>query len=350
MRVKIDTKTGDLRVAISVSSRDLGNYLKLGGNENKKIPFPVLDAGRKSIEDYMASRLLISNNGKLCHAFEQKMRWGQGGRRALLFQKRRCGKPIGELVIENKILLEDEGSHRHHVRIEVDGKPSRRTIISQFFPSYTLTFKSPTTRATKSTSQPVSRPILPQGRALIVAFLWEGIWHIWTGFDHVLFLVVLLFTIVSLRQLLWIVTAFTLGHTVTLMLSVLDIVTLPPRPVEVAIALSIAIVASENIWKEKPLMGYRAGLAGFFGLVHGFGFSYLLRDKVTPQTSGLLPALFSFNVGVELGQLAIVLVAYPLLQILLQSQDGKRWQRFLNAVVLALALYWAVVRTLGIDT
>jgi|GEM_PF-390051 len=349
MRLKIDTTQADISVGLSVSAQDVGSYLKLEDPQTKRVPLRSLEAARDLIERYLASRLLISNNDALCRVYEQQMRWGQGGRRILFFQKRACTKPLGSVLIENKILIEDQGGHRHYVQIEIDGKPARRTVLSQFFPTYTLRFDSPTTIPTSTSAQPPARSTLPQGHALIWAFLWEGMWHIWIGYDHVLFLIVLLFAAARLGQLLWIITAFTLGHSVTLILSALRLLALPERPVEVVIALSIALIASENIWRDAPSMKLRAWMAAAFGLIHGFGFSYVLRDKIHPQAQGLLPALFSFNLGVEIGQIAIVLVAFPLLQRLLLAKDGRRWQRFLNAVVLAVALYWVLMRSFGIE-
>lgn len=348
MRLKINTTKADLWVGISVSAQDVGSFLKLEDPKTKRVPFPALEAARDTVERYLASRLLISNDGALCRVYAQQMRWAQGGRRILFTQQRSCGKSLGTVLIENKILLEDQGGHRHYVQIEIDGKPARRTVISQFFPTYTMSFRSPSTAPTSQTAKTTTRPTLPQGRALILAFLWDGMWHIWIGYDHVLFLIVLLFAAARLGQLLWIVTAFTLGHTVTLILSALQFIALPERPVEVVIALSIALVAAENIWRESPSMKLRAWMAASFGLIHGFGFSYVLRDKIQPHAAGLLPALFSFNLGVEIGQIAIVVVAFPLLQRLLRAKDGRRWQRFLNSVVLAIALYWVLMRSFGI--
>lgn len=163
-------------------------------------------------------------------------------------------------------------------------------------------------------------------------FIAEGVWHIWIGLDHILFLIALLFPAVffyqrqpgetSLKQrihsrfspmlidTLKIVTAFTLSHSLTLGLAAFEIVTLPSVMVEVAIAASV-VFSALLIWLPR-WQGFRWQLAFAFGFIHGFGFANVLGDLTLPQESFAL-CLFAFNVGVELGQLAIVAVVLPIM-------------------------------------
>ena len=155
-------------------------------------------------------------------------------------------------------------------------------------------------------------------------FVREGVWHIWTGFDHILFLLSLLLPAVLRRDgtgwhgverfhqafinVLKVVTAFTLAHSITLSLAALDIVQLPSRLVESVIAASVVLVALNNL---RPMFGDKSWMVAFgFGLVHGFGFASVL-GVLGLQRQTLALALVGFNVGVELGQLAIVAVFLP---------------------------------------
>jgi hydrogenase/urease accessory protein HupE len=143
--------------------------------------------------------------------------------------------------------------------------------------------------------------------AVFTAFTASGIHHIAIGPDHILFIVGLLLLGGSIRRLLAIVTAFTLGHSLTLALATLQIVDPPSRLVEPAIALSIVYVGADNLLVGTRGRDVRPWVALFFGLVHGFGFASVLRETgLPPRALGL--SLFSFNLGVEIGQAAIVLI------------------------------------------
>ena len=194
-------------------------------------------------------------------------------------------------------------------------------------------------------------------------FTWEGVWHIWIGIDHILFLLALLLPSVltfsdgrwrpvtgfrqALINVLKVVTAFTVAHSVTLSLAALQIVTLPSRFVESVIALSVLLAALNNIW---PVVRDRAWLVAFgFGLVHGFGFANVLADLQLPSGT-LAIALVSFNIGVELGQLAIVSVFFP---VAFSVRDSRFYQpvklRLGSAVIGVIALGWIVQRVFEVE-
>ena len=139
----------------------------------------------------------------------------------------------------------------------------------------------------------IDAPILQQ----ITSFISLGVEHIWTGYDHILFLISLLMLGGQLSYLIKVVTAFSLSHSITLSLAVLNIVSVPSRWVEIIIALSIAYVAAENLWKKEPDLG-RWKLAFGFGLIHGLGFSSALQELELPKNN-LLVSLVSFSAGIE---------------------------------------------------
>jgi hydrogenase/urease accessory protein HupE len=183
-------------------------------------------------------------------------------------------------------------------------------------------------------------------------FLLLGVEHIFTGYDHIAFLLGLLLLGGSFRELVKVVTAFTAAHSLTLALATLELVRLPPRVVEPLIAASIVYVAIENLWALRSAAAraqavrHRWVLTFAFGLVHGFGFAGVLAALHLPR-SGIAAALVTFNVGVEIGQICIVAVALPLLARLRRARGfDPAGVRAVSACVGVLGLLWLVQRLL----
>ena len=177
------------------------------------------------------------------------------------------------------------------------------------------------------------------------AYLWLGMTHIFLGYDHVAFLLALLF-VRRFPELVKIITAFSVAHTITLALAALGVVALPPRLVESAIAVSIVYVAAENIWRDADA-GHRWRLTFAFGLVHGFGFAAVLRELGLPS-EGLVRSLLAFNLGVELGQLAIAAVCWPLLFWVSRQPWAARARIAASCVLLAFGAAWLVERAFAL--
>jgi hydrogenase/urease accessory protein HupE len=177
-------------------------------------------------------------------------------------------------------------------------------------------------------------------------FVPAGAHHILIGPDHLLFLIGLLLLGGSLRQLALVVTAFTLAHSVTLSLAVLGLVNAPSRLVEPAIALSIVYVGIDNLMVRSG-RDLRPWIAGGFGLIHGFGFASVLREMELPRRA-LGWTLFSFNVGVEIGQLAVVVVVASALAALRTRSEwaGRRLAVIGSVAVVAAGSVWFVQRLL----
>jgi hypothetical protein len=198
----------------------------------------------------------------------------------------------------------------------------------------------------------------PDGRSRWEQFLdygREGVWHIWIGFDHVLFLVSLLLPAVLLAprfapafwDVVKVVTAFTVAHSITLALAALSVVTLPSRLVESAIAASVVLAALNNLW---PVVQRARWLVAFtFGLIHGFGFASVLADLGLPQES-LVVALLGFNLGVEAGQLVIVAVFLPLAYAVRDTGFYRRVVLVGGSVAITLvATLWLVERAFDVQ-
>lgn len=185
--------------------------------------------------------------------------------------------------------------------------------------------------------------------ALAWQFFVLGAEHLLTGYDHLLFLLALLLTSgavavkegrrKALRDVAWVVTAFTVGHSVTLVMAALELVTLPSRPVETAIAFSIAVVALLNVLRAEGRQ-HVPWLALAFGLVHGLGFSGVLGELGLPSRARIV-SLFSFNLGIEVAQLALVALAIGPLEWAAKKAGYRRWVVQAGSLAIAaLALFW----------
>lgn len=195
-----------------------------------------------------------------------------------------------------------------------------------------------------------------QGRlAVIRTFVLSGIGHIMIGPDHILFLIGLLLLGGTFAKLALIVTAFTIGHSITLSLAALDILSPPAYFIEPLIALTIVVVGADNLLVLRarvdpvapvaPAADIRAWLAAIFGLIHGFGFAYVLKEFGLPQAA-LGWSLFAFNLGVEIGQLLIVVVVAGALILLRRRSEraARLVAAFGSIAVIAAGVYWFIER------
>jgi hydrogenase/urease accessory protein HupE len=195
---------------------------------------------------------------------------------------------------------------------------------------------------TLTQGHPVFDSEIPGSR---LAFLILGIEHILTGYDHLLFLFALLVIGIGFRDAALIITSFTVAHSITLALATYDIVRLPGEIVEPIIALSIVYVGIENILKKETR--YRWALTFVFGLIHGLGFASVLRDLGIGDRAGDGWIVLLFNLGVELGQLAIACLVLPFIWKVLQPlKSFRRISTALSVLVALLGLYWFIERTL----
>lgn len=201
------------------------------------------------------------------------------------------------------------------------------------------------TLAEESASPPPPPPRPDMGERFR-RFVKLGVEHILVGYDHLLFLGGLLVACRRFKTMIGIITFFTIAHSITLALAALDVVSIPPQIVEPLIAASIVYVGIENLIRKDEPSG-RWILTFIFGLIHGFGFASVLKQTGLGSTpSGLILPLFSFNLGVELGQIAVAAVVLP---ILLQLRKRPAFDRhgpwILSVFVAVLGLYWLLERT-----
>jgi hypothetical protein len=230
-----------------------------------------------------------------------------------------CGEEVRDLAIRDDLF--DAFGPDHHTLARIDA------------PWHSGQFAfSPEARETRVT--------LASGAAGgLGSFFVLGIEHILTGWDHLLFLLALLLPGGGLLAVAKIVTAFTLAHSITLALAALGIVALPDRLIEAVIALSIAAVAAENLYL-RPTVTRRWIVSFCFGLVHGFGFSSVLREIGLPSKN-LVLALLGFNVGVEVGQALVVAIALPLFIVVRQQGWERRltWGSSMAILLVGVVLF-----------
>ncbi|MBU3888954.1 HupE/UreJ family protein [Methylosinus sp. KRF6] len=249
---------------------------------------------------------------------------------ALVKLKFDCSGVAGQIFYDAKELLAVAGSKAKHL-VTLTGENAGETMLYPADPPLDL-----------------SKPLETVWQ-LMWKFVQAGVEHILTGYDHVCFLIAILLWATRVWPVVKIVTAFTVSHSITLSLAALDIVTLPSQWVEAAIAASIIYVAVENFFSRRVDGRWRDTF--LFGFIHGFGFASSLKELGVPANA-VLPALASFNIGVELGQVAIVLVFVPALLFIDKQTGGKRSPRLVYALSAAIALlgaYWLLERVGALD-
>lgn len=245
---------------------------------------------------------------------------------ALIVLRFDCGGTSGKIFYDATKLLAQQGARgKHLVTLEGTGNAGE-TMLYPADPALDLS------KPMETTTQ------------LMWKFLAAGVEHIVTGYDHLCFLFALILWANRLWPVVKIVTAFTISHSITLSLAALNIVTLPSQITEALIAASIIFVAVENFFSRDVDNRWRNTF--LFGFIHGFGFASALTEMGVPQ-GGVVPALAAFNIGVELGQIAIVFAVMPLLFLVDRQTGGKRNEKlvYIGSAIIALAgVYWLLER------
>lgn len=323
-----------------IAIRDIDFALGLDRDGNSEINWGELRARQSDVSAWALSRLQISRGGG-CSLKVSKMQVDDhtDGGYAVLHIAGQCPSTSGNMDLEYRLLFDLDNLHRGLLRLTLDG-----TIHN--------TVLSPTNGVVQFSAT------LASSGAQFIQYLQEGIWHIWIGFDHILFLLALLLPAVlvikvqrwqgverfgvAAREVLGVVTSFTAAHSITLTLAALGMISLPSRLVESAIALSVVLAAANNLW---PIIVNRRWLVAFgFGLIHGFGFASVLAELGLPGDA-LVLSLLGFNVGVEIGQIAIVAVFFPIAFLGRNSRFYLRGVLTLGSwLTMLIALVWFVER------
>jgi hypothetical protein len=334
----------DISVRWDIALRDLDYVLELDRDGNGALTWGEVRQRTADITRYATSHLELAVAGKAC-------RWENSGR--LMLDKHSDGTYA---VLSLAAHCEDLAKGlKAHYSLLFDVDPTHRGLVQWIAPgalgAQALVFSTDSAQQDLQLKAPSAWETLRQ-------YVVEGIWHIWIGFDHILFLLSLLLPAVLVRrenrwepapslkrallEVLKVVTAFTLAHSITLSLAALQVISLPSRLVESTIALSVVVAALNNL--RGTIERRRWVMAFAFGLIHGFGFASVLADLGLPQ-SALVLALVGFNLGVEVGQMAIVVAFVPLAFWLRTTLFYRRGVLTVGSVLVAItAGRWFVQR------
>ena len=342
--LRLDVQGAQVSGQWDIALRDIDFALGLDADGNGEITWGELRVRHDAVAVWALSALTLERGGTCpLRVTQHQVDEHTDGAYAVLTLAATCPADSGDLALTYRLLFDLDGLHRGLLRLDLDGL-THSTVIA------------PDTRRQFFSAESVSR--LTQFRQFLV----QGVWHIWIGFDHILFLLSLLLPVVLVRtndgwqgvgrlreagrEVLWVVTSFTLAHSITLSLAALGFVSLPSRLVESAIALSVVLAAFNNI---VPLFDRRRWLVAFvFGLIHGFGFASVLAELGLPKDT-LVLSLVGFNLGVEAGQLAIVAALLPVIFWLRNTAFYRRGVLLGGSLlIMLLALVWLAERVLDL--
>ncbi len=338
-----------------IALRDLDFAIGLDSNGDGDITWGEVKSRHRDIAAYALARLSASLDGVACplRVTQHMVDLHSDGTYAVMKFEGECATTGAALELGYNLFFDLDPQHKGLLRLQYAGV-TRTAIFSPDTAKQSFELKRPSRFV----------QFIDYGR--------EGVWHIWKGFDHILFLLSLLLPAVLVPRsrgapsragliagwravdefkpafwdVLQIVTAFTIAHSITLSLAALGVITLPTRLTESAIALSVILAALNNIF---PLFQRRRWMVAFaFGLIHGFGFASVLADLGLPRDA-LLLALVGFNLGVEVGQLAIVSAFLP-------TAYALRWtalyQRVIfiggSALICLVAMVWFAERAFNL--
>ncbi|SFE23568.1 HupE/UreJ family protein [Nitrosomonas sp. Nm166] len=341
--LRFEINDGIIQGRWDIALRDLDYAIGLDEDADRRITWGELRVRHQAITNYAFTHLQIRGDGAKCWSNlpDHLVDHHTDGAYAVLHFTVTCPETVSIFEIEYSLLFDLDLLHRGLLQVAYD-EQVQTGIFSPEHQTIRLNLN-------KSSSW---HEFIQFGR--------EGVWHIWIGYDHILFLISLLLPAVlqwkagrwypqqSFRLAFWevfkIVTAFTLAHSITLSLAVLGFVSLPSRWVESAIAASVLIVALHNLY---PIIQTRLWVITFiFGLIHGLGFASVLIDFDLPQKS-LALALAGFNLGVEIGQVVIVGIFTPLAFWVRRSWFYQRFILNFGSLMIAfVAFIWLIERSM----
>lgn len=339
LRVEGAKVSGSIELAI----RDGELAVGLDHDGNGKVTWAELKSSQEALRTYVQGHLQLSGTDGRCPLQFAPIEVNDrvDGNYLWMPITAECGSGLKRLFIDYTLLETEDPSHRGLLTLFANGSAQTAVLgggagIRQFELSHVSSWSA------------------------FTEYLRAGIWHIWSGIDHLLFLVSLLLPAVLLRRrnrwmavpiagpaflnIVKVVTAFTLAHSITLSLAAFDVIRLPSRLTESVIAASIIVAALNNVFPRVTEGRWRIAFA--FGLLHGFGFASVLTEMGLPKGARLI-SLVAFNLGVEAGQLVVVLAIMPLAYLLRATRFYRRgimpWG---SSAIACLALVWFVQRAL----
>ena len=329
----IRQRTNSLEATLTLAVKDAVQLVELDEDHDGIVTQAEFAQTRSQLETAVAKQLFIAPDGKVAKAQSVHSRLDQNNNVEVLLNFDAIG--FSSLEIQSKIIASLPLGHRQYLQVQ---NSAGETVFERLLSA----------AADRATVQ------LPHTDASTVAlvvvrsftnFLSLGVKHILTGYDHLLFLFGLLLVARGFFSSLGIITSFTIAHSITLAVATLHLVQIPSRIIEPLIAASIVFVGIENLLRGDIPKARRMVPFGF-GLIHGFGFASALREAgIGSGTGGIVLPLFSFNFGVELGQIMVAALALPIIWKLRENPMFiARWAPACSAAVVLLGSFWFVQR------
>ena len=354
--LQLDAGKEGMTLRWDIALRDLDAALDLDANEDGQLTWAEVKLAWPRVQDYALARLQIE--ACALRVTERALERRNDGAYAVMFLASDCVLTKAP-VIRYSLFREVDPTHRGIARVQRAGEP---LVLLMLDPTQAAAAGvSGASAATQTTSAAATDELHASASSWV--FLREGIRHILTGYDHVLFLLCLLLPSVMRRApegwrpverlsqavlpVVGIVSAFTVAHSITLGLAAMKFVSLSPAFIEPAIAVTIILAALDNVWPIFPVR--RVVVTFFFGLIHGFGFAGVLAELNLP-TSAFAWALLQFNLGLEVGQLLIVVCVTAVLFLLRQRPRYGLWViRGGSFAAMLVGVLWLIERTANVS-
>ena len=329
----IRQRTNGLDATLTLAVKDAAQVAELDEDHDGIVTQAEFGQTRSQLQTAVAKQLFIMPDGKVAKAQSVRSQLDENNNVEVLLNF--DAVVFSSLEIESKLIASLPLGHRQYLQVQ----NSRGEIVFERLLSAAAdraTVQMPANNATIAAFEAVHS---------FGSFLCLGVKHILTGYDHLLFLFGLLLVARGFFSSLGIITSFTIAHSITLAVATLHLVQIPNRIVEPLIAASIVFVGIENLLRGD-IPGARRMVAFGFGLIHGFGFASALREAgIGSGTGGIALPLFSFNLGVELGQIVVAAVALPVIWKLRENPMFiARWAPACSAAVVLLGSFWFVQR------
>jgi hydrogenase/urease accessory protein HupE len=322
-----------LEAILTIAVRDAAQLAELDEDHDGIVTQSEFARTRSQLETAVTRQLFIAVDGKAAKDSSVHSRLDESNNVIVLLNLDAIG--FSSLNIQSKIIASLPLGHRQYLQVQ----NSRGDTI------FERLLSAAADGATVEIPEAQSSTALFEVVRSFANFLSLGVKHILTGYDHLLFLLGLLLVTRGFFSSLGIITSFTIAHSITLAVATLQLVQIPGRIVEPLIAASIVFVGAENLLRGD-VPNARRMVTFCFGLIHGFGFASALREAgIGSRTGGIVPPLFSFNLGVELGQIMVAALALPIIWKLRENpMFVARWAPACSAAVVLLGSLWFVQR------
>jgi hydrogenase/urease accessory protein HupE len=325
--------TSGLEAALTLAVKDAAQLAELDENHDGTVTQAEFARAGRQLEAAIARQVVIAADGKVAKDKSVRSRLDENNNVEVRLDF--DAVVFSSLEIQSKLIASLPFGHRQYLQVQ---NSAGKTVFERLLSGSAdrATVQMPRTSASMAAIEAVRS---------FANFLSLGVRHILTGYDHLLFLLGLLLVARGFFAALNIITSFTIAHSITLAVATLHVVQIPSRIVEPLIAASIVFVGVENLLHGKIPKSRRLVTFGF-GLIHGFGFASALREAgIASSTGGIVLPLFSFNLGVELGQVMVAAVALPIIWKLRENpMFVARWAPACSAVVVLLGSFWLVER------